>query len=63
MKPGFDSGRNEALAQANEALKIEPKNPQVYICIGDIYTRKYNEECSVIAYCWALAIDPRLMKA
>ncbi len=54
---------NEALNYLNRAKTLEPKNPEIYVNIGDVYMEQSNGSDAVKYYNEALKIDPNYVNA
>lgn len=54
---------NYAMTLLNNAIKVDPKNPELYILMGDIYTEKNDGTNAAINYNKALEIDKKSIKA
>lgn len=54
---------NEALSYLTKAKTISPKNPEVYVSIGDVYMEQVNGSEAVKYYNEALKINPNYVNA
>lgn len=54
---------NEALSYLTRAKTISPKNPEVYVSIGDVYMEQVNGSEAVKNYNEALKLDPNYVNA
>jgi len=53
----------EALTLLNQAAKLEPKNPEVYIYIGDVYLEQNMGTDAITNYEKAGSLDPKSVRA
>lgn len=54
---------NYATTLLNNAIKVDAKNPELYILLGDVYTEKNDGTNAAINYNKALEIDKKSIKA
>ena len=54
---------DQALADFNRALELNPKNPETYICRGNVYLKKANFDRAISDYNQALEINPKYPQA
>jgi tetratricopeptide (TPR) repeat protein len=54
---------DKALTLLNEAAKLEPKNPEIYIQMGDIYAEKNDGNAAIAQYNKAKDLDKTSVKA
>ncbi len=54
---------NEALNYLTRAKNLNPKNPEVYVAIGDIYMQQINGTEAIKYYNEALKLDPNFVNA
>lgn len=54
---------NYATTLLNNAIAVEPKNPELYILLGDVYTEKNDGTNAAINYNKALELDKNSVKA
>ncbi|MBU1940830.1 MAG: tetratricopeptide repeat protein, partial [Candidatus Thermoplasmatota archaeon] len=67
LKVGYEKiAKNDleaAIENFNEAISIDPKNPQAYAGLGNVYARKGDTEAAIENFNKAISIDPKNSQA
>lgn len=58
-----DADANKAIELLNQAIKRDKKNPELYVMLGDAYSKLTNGSDAYTAYNKALSLDPNYARA